>query len=101
MNTKDWRALLKHLRKEFPVKQPARVIRRHDAQSLGRTTFNGRTHLITIRSNQESAGQIDSLLHEWSHVRAIEQAYTHDGPWSSMFGEIYTAWSNDFETHAD
>ncbi len=98
MNISEWRALLRSLRKRFPVSGTVRVVRRPLRKDCGRTVFNGcHGYRVTIDSIQPWQGQVDTLLHEWAHVRAIEQAYAHDGPWGSLFAEIYDAWTKDFQ----
>ena len=101
MNTQQWRALLRDLRKHFPVEQQAVVKRCPRIRNHGMTRFDGRRYHIYIMRDQDKAGMIDTLLHEWAHVRAIEQAYQHDGPWGAIYAEIYTAWSHDFDAHID
>jgi len=97
MNTTEWRALIHNLRKRFPVSGTVTVRRYPSKRLCGATTFDGRNYCIRVDSKQPRIGQIDTLLHEWAHVYAIEQAYTHGGPWASIFGEIYTAWTDNFE----
>ena len=106
MNNTEWRALIRRLRKHFPV--AGRVsVRRCPAKSYcGITRFDGNNYSIRIDSTQPRAGQIDTLLHEWAHVLAIEQAYRHEGPWGTLYASIYDAWVRDFkrdtdETHVD
>ena len=101
MNNSEWRALVGALRKRFPVEQPVVVRRCQSKNNNGMTRFDGRTFRVRIASNQPRDSLIDSLLHEWAHVRMIDNAYRHDGQWGVVYAEIYNSWSNDFETHAD
>ena len=97
MDTQAWRALIRQLRKNFPVTVPVKVVRRRTTTgSIGLTTFDGREYRIRVKSNQESDSQIDTLLHEWAHVCAIEEAYNHQGRWAGLYGDIYQAWENGF-----
>ena len=96
MDTKKWRKLIRNLRKHFPVESPVRVVRMNVKGDPGITTFNGSSYRVRIQANQEWGSQVDTILHEWAHVCAIEQAYRHAGPWASIFGEIYTAYTKDF-----
>ena len=96
MKTKEWRALIRHLREHFPVEQPVTVTRRKNLKGChGLTTFDGTRFHIRVQSSQERSGQIDTILHEWAHVCAIEEAYTHKSRWSTLFGEIYESWTKD------
>jgi hypothetical protein len=98
MKTREWRALIRNLRKHFPVSGTVTVRRRPIKRNCGLTTFDGCDYSIRINSNQPRTGQIDTLLHEWAHVLAIEQAYRHEGPWGVLFAEIYSDWTKNFET---
>ena len=98
-DTQKWRALIRNLRKHFPVEEEVTVRRRRlggKNTPLGLTTFNGRSYWVRINSNQDWAGQVDALLHEWSHVRCVEAAYQHGPTWSTSYGEIYSLWCKDF-----
>jgi len=53
---------------------------------------------IYVDSLGDPQSQVDTLLHEWAHVLAIEEAYEHRGRWSAFHGEIYDAWARDFNT---
>lgn len=97
MKTCCWRTLIRNLRKHFPVEGKVTIIRRRVKCDCGLTTFNGSSYRIRINSDQPDAGLVDTLLHEWAHVRAIEQAYRHEGPWGLLYAEIYDAWTRDFE----
>jgi hypothetical protein len=97
MNTKEWRKLIGMLRKTFPVNGKVIVRRYPMKKTCGITRFNGSgEYRIGVGSNQPRVGQMDTLIHEWAHVLAIQQAYTHDGPWGVLFAEVYDSWSRDF-----
>jgi hypothetical protein len=95
MTTVAFRRLLAYLRKAFPVGCGVNV-RRCVRKESASTTFDGRQYRIRINRLQDHRGQVDSLLHEWAHVRAIEQAYQHDGTWGQIFAKIYESWAQDF-----
>lgn len=97
MKTNDWRALVRKLRKRFPVGSPVVVCRSPAKKNCGMTRFDGRTFRVRIASNQSIQGQVDTLLHEWVHVMAIDQAYRHDGQWGALFASIYDSWTKDFQ----
>jgi hypothetical protein len=62
-----------------------------------RTHFDGRRFSITINKDQPDVGLVDSILHEYGHCLAIEEAYQHDGRWSIIFGQLYEDWVHHFE----
>ena len=97
MKTCEWRALIRKLRERFPVQGTVTVLRRPVKCDCGLTTFNGNDYRVRINSDQSDQGQIDTLLHEWAHVCAIEEAYGHVGRWATLHGEIYDAWTRNFE----
>jgi len=85
MKTKEWRALIKQLRREFPVDSPVEVRRCSCNNYSGITRFNGKKYYIRINSNQQNRDLIDTLIHEWSHVLTIESAYHHDLHWRMVY----------------
>ena len=98
MTTTKWRILVRQLRHNFPVVGGVVHVRRCPIKGCcGVTIFNGLDFRIRIDSKQAEQGQIDTLLHEWAHVLAIVQAYRHEGPWGTLYAEIYDLWTNDFE----
>ena len=97
MKTSEWRALIRKLRKHFPVQGTVTVVRYPVNCDCGLTTFDGSNYRIRVNSKQPDAGLVDTLLHEWAHVRAIQQAYRHEGPWGVLYAEIYDAWTRNFE----
>jgi hypothetical protein len=96
MLVNKWRTLTKNLRTYYPLSVPV-VVRRVKMKDCARTNFDGYQFKIRISTDQPDIGLIDSLLHEWAHCLAIEEAYQHDGRWSAIFGEIYEDWTHDFE----
>jgi hypothetical protein len=97
MRSKEWRKLLKWIRRQYPIVGTVHVSRRpvkNDAGNTGiRVKRSAWTFWIHIDSKQEWAGQVDTLLHEWSHIRAIQEACDHLGRWATTYGEIYTEWT--------
>lgn len=101
MTNRQFRWTVAWLRKHFPVSAPV-VIKRYPAKkNHGITRFDGKKFYIRIDSKQESAGQLDTLLHEYAHVVAIDEAYSHKDPWARIYGAIYNAFEkkNDPETN--
>ena len=99
--TQKWRALIRDLRKHFPVAQEVTIRRRvvsGKKTPSGLTIFNGRSYWVRVKANQDWQGQVDALLHEWAHVRCIEEAYNHGAHWATTYGEIYNVWTRDFTT---
>ena len=92
MKTREWRALIRKLRERFPVQGQVTVRRYPTKKDCGLTTFDGSGYRVRVNSDQPDGGQVDTLLHESAHVRAIEQAYRHGGrgacftPKSTMLG---------------
>ena len=87
-----WRDILKLLRKNFPISRPVNVRRVKLTKNNGVTYFDSRSFHVYINSNQSKDSQIDSLIHEWAHVRAIDEAFQHKGRWGELHGEIYDIW---------
>jgi hypothetical protein len=86
---KAWRRLLKSIRERFPTGSPVIVSRYPAKKNCGRTRFDGHKFLIRIDSSQEWQSQADALLHEWAHIQAIEQSYSHGPVWSNAYSAIY------------
>lgn len=100
MTNKRWRALIRFLRARSPTRFPVRVVRRPYRRLCGWTTLESDYFLIHVSTEQDSQAQVDTLLHEWAHAKAIDEAYAHRGRWGEIHGEIYDAWVEDFnETH--
>jgi len=97
METKNFRALVKQLRTSFPISSTVIVRRSQAKKNCGNTTFDGNCYRIRIQSNQSTTSQIDTLLHEWAHVCAMEAAYKHEASWALLFGQIYDAWTKNFK----
>lgn len=95
MKLSEFRATLKLLRKQCPTSCAVRVVRRPMKRYAGLTSFNGRSYLIVLSSTQDRAGQIDSLIHEWAHILAIEQAFRHEGPWGKLYAHVYDTYDKE------
>jgi len=93
-STREWRRLLAFLRKNYPVSCSVIVSRHPIKKDCGNGYFNGRTFYVHIDSTQSESEQKHSLLHEWAHVRAIDDAYQHKGQWGVIYGDIYQTWEN-------
>lgn len=100
MTTTEWRALIRQLRKRFPIDGVVVVIRRKMKCNCGLAVFkgfDGYRYRICVDSDQTLQGQVDTLLHEWAHVCAIEEAHGHRGCWGRWHGDIYDSWTKDFQ----
>jgi hypothetical protein len=96
MNTTKWRALILFLRTKWPISCPV-VVRRYPSKKVcGRTVFDGGRFRICVSTLQDGGGQKDTLLHEWAHAYAIDQAYHHDARWGAIYSDIYSTWEKDF-----
>jgi hypothetical protein len=92
-----WKGLLKMLRKTFPIscKVVVRRVPKTWQNAHGTTNFvNNSKFYVYINNNYSADSQIDTLLHEWAHVKAIDEAMQHKGKWGELHGEIYQAWEN-------
>jgi hypothetical protein len=99
LKTKVWRKRLRVLRRRFPVAGKVKVIRRPCKRESGATVTDGcGNYTIRISSDQDWQSQIDALLHEWAHMLAIEEAYSHRPPgrWGEIYAEIYSATEDEF-----
>jgi len=96
MNTQEWRALVLFLRRNWTISCPVIVKRWKMKRLCGRTKFDGQEYHISISTLQDAGGQKDTLLHEWAHAYAIDQAYNHDIRWGAIYSEIYSAWEKNF-----
>lgn len=88
----SWRALLRMLRQNFPIERPIVVKRIKKKKDNGTLSFYNNKFYIYIDTTQSAEGQIDSILHEWAHARAIEEACEHAGTWGEHYGHIYQTW---------
>ncbi len=90
MKTRDFRKVIRALRKNFPVSGSVEV-RRLPMQDnpLGRAGFSGKYFKIYINSDQCSEVQYDTILHEWAHVCAIDRAHSHNATWGTIYADIY------------
>ena len=89
MNTKQWRRLLKQLREGFPISRRVKVRRRRIVKICGKSTFDGTMYYIEIDSGLMTESQVDTILHEWAHVRLMDAAFNHDARWGEMYASIY------------
>jgi len=85
MKTKEWRALIGKLRKNFPIENKIEIRRYPCKKHAGTTTFDGNKYRIRINSNQSISEQTDTLVHEFAHVLAIDAAYSHEWSWKMMY----------------
>jgi len=66
------------------------VIRRPCKKFEGSTRLNSiGDYTIYVNSDLEWSGQVDTLIHEWAHVLAIEEAFEHGDSWGLKFAEVY------------
>lgn len=89
-----WRKTIRFLRQTYKTSIPVSIRRVKRQKDAGATFFDGYTLTIKIRTEQSWEGQIDSLLHEYAHVCAIDEACRHEGRWGEFFGKIYQGWEN-------
>ncbi len=92
MKTSDFRRIIRTLRKNFPVSgsvEVRRLLMKGNPSPLGRAGFSGKYFKIHINSDQCSAVQYDTIMHEWAHVCAIDRAHSHDARWGEIYANIY------------
>ena len=95
MNRKQTLAtVLSKLREKFPVDSKI-VVRYKKACDPGTTMFDGETYTLIIANQGTLQAQIDSLLHEWAHVVAIEKARKHCAAWGECYAAILSACFTD------
>ena len=92
MKLTAWRALLKWLRTTFPTDMTVIVRRAPSQSSDGVTRCDGRRIAIRINSQQDASQQVHTLLHEWGHALALDNAYKHNEAWGKLYSTIYAAW---------
>jgi hypothetical protein len=106
---KNYRALVKALRKHVPPAYPISVRRARLCKKLeGRCWKHGKKFIIEIDQKLDEARAIDVLLHEWAHARAwnhmLDTAPTdevfnklaHDPAWGVAYSEVYSAYERNF-----
>ena len=89
MKTRDFRKIIRALRKNFPVSASVEVKRLPMRGKLGRTRLWKKYYRILINSSQSDETQYDTILHEWAHVCAIDRAHSHDAAWGVIYADIY------------
>ena len=90
----DFRQTLAWLRETFPTRRKV-VVRRCKCRNHGCTSLadNGAGQItVTIRKSDDHSVQIHTLLHEWAHVREMDDWEPHGPPWQRLYGVIYQAW---------
>jgi uncharacterized protein (DUF2344 family) len=98
MRDTEWRELIRKLRKSLPIDTPVSIRRVKLKADAGLTIFDGAKYVIKIASNQSFGVQIDSLLHEWAHALAMEEAYRHKANWGIHYAKVYESWEQNFPT---
>jgi hypothetical protein len=78
------------LRKNFPTERPVIVRRVKKKTSESTLFFDSAMFRVYISTNQSAEAQIDAILHEASHVLAIEESCRHEEIWSKYYGKIYS-----------
>jgi glycine cleavage system H lipoate-binding protein len=101
MTTIEFRNLVKSLKKNYPLTGRVVISRRSIKKNFAITnlemTGSGWIYRIYVDSKQDPGVQRDSLIHEWAHLRAVEESCDHSGRWGQVYSEIYTAWERDFK----
>jgi hypothetical protein len=90
MTITKWRQWVKAVKRAYPIDTPINVRRCRMKKNFGITSFNGRVFNIRIDSSQEDAIQVDTLLHEYAHAAAIDEAYNHNEAWGVVYSKLVT-----------
>ncbi len=92
-----WRKTLAWLRKHHPAWHRIVTRRVHPGKRrpcCGQTTFDGKRFLIEVDTRQDWTSQVDTLLHEWAHVKTWRgnDDDDHGEEWGIMFAKLYRGW---------
>jgi len=106
---KNYNALLRMLKKQFPAAFPVSVKRQKIHKRLqGLCWKSGKKFHIQIDNKLCEHAAMDVLVHEWAHARAwnhrLDTAVTdddfnklaHDAAWGVAYAEIYSAYEQHF-----
>lgn len=106
---KNYHALLRMLKAQFPAAFPVSVRREKISSRLeGRCWKDGKKFYIQIDSRLDEHKAMDVLVHEWAHARAwnhrldtatTDEAFNklaHDAAWGVSYAEIYCAYEQHF-----
>jgi hypothetical protein len=58
----------------------------------GDLQLHGNTFKMRINSTKSNDVLVDSLIHEWAHVLAIEAGYRHEFAWGLAHADVYSVW---------
>lgn len=89
---KNWRRLLRWLRKEFPADMPVRIITRkllHD--TVAETAKTKKYYYIFIHTGLSEQVLFDATIHEWAHVLSWSSTVNehHGMEWGKAYARIY------------
>lgn len=93
-NNDYWHKLVKFLKINYKTARPVYIRRVKNLKDSGYTYFDEAKITIKVKTSQSWDGQVDTLLHEYAHAYAIDQACQHAGSWGDIFGKIYQSWEN-------
>ncbi len=90
-----WLATLRWLRRNFPVELPVRVRSIKTKKNCGFVDYLGvkKGFLIRIGANQSLELRLDTIVHEWAHVRswfgAEAEIEDHGAEWGIAYAFLY------------
>lgn len=90
----DFAATLAWLRTTYPTRRKV-VVRRCKCKNHGSTSIadeGGDTITVVICNRDNQSTQIHTLLHEWAHVRELDDWEPHGPTWERWYGQIYRSW---------
>lgn len=92
------REFFEYLLKKFPVKEPVVLVMRKNLKNYGYYSFNGDAHYIFINSSECEGCQIESGLHEASHLLDYKEIMKsgkednkdpHSDSWGKWYSRVY------------
>lgn len=94
---KRLRQIHKYLVAHWPPPQPTKLLVSEIAEShdaLGMVYEVGKNLVIRIDSRHGYYAALETLLHEWAHVRVWGSSQEHDGPWAGAYTELLVAFED-------
>jgi len=90
ISTKDFRSILRFLRKNFPIECPVVIKRFPKKKECDTVRFNGKVYTVYIDSSLTRQELIDTIIHFYAHIMCIDSSYNHDAEWGKKYADIYS-----------
>ncbi len=91
--------LIEKLQKNFPVSENVHLYMKCMRNRLGRTIYSEKkNYQIYINPSSDYEHQVDILMHEWAHIRVIDEMIhnDHGAAWGIELAGIYKSIHHDF-----